>query len=189
MNARQEEEAVFWCGLLASVLFGRLDKGEERRELREISNREVMFPNGRKRKPSLSTLKRKLKKYRHGGFTAMARQPRNDRGKPRAVPAEVIATAIAAKKEQPRRSPVMLNQILEQRHGKTVSRSTLYRHLKEAGGVDRRNVAFSCGDQTVRWSIKLNVEPAGAQAQIAGVCPGLVQGQHTERIARRRGRN
>ena len=135
MNARQEEEAVFWCGLLTPVLFGRLDKVEERRELREISKREVVFPSGRKRKPSLSTLKRKLRKYRQGGFEAMARKPRNDRGKPRAVPPDVIATAIAAKKEQPKRSPLMLNQILEQQHGKTVPRSTLYRHLKEAGAT------------------------------------------------------
>lgn len=135
MKASQEEEAVFWCGLLAPVLFGRPDKVEERRELREISKREVVFPNGRKRKPSLRTLKRKLDKYRQGGFEAVARKPRNDRGKPRCVPPEVIATAIAAKKEQPRRSPLMLNQILEQQHGKTVSRSTLYRHLKEAGAT------------------------------------------------------
>jgi len=135
MNARQEEEAVFWCGLLTPVLFGRLDKVEERRQLRELSKREVVFPSGRKRKPSLSTLKRKLKTYRKGGFNAMARKVRGDRGKPRAVPPEVIATAIAAKKEQPRRSPLILNQIIEQQHGKTVPRSTLYRHLKEAGAT------------------------------------------------------
>ena len=135
MNARQEEEAVFWCGLLAPVLFGRLDTIEERRQLREVSKQEVLFPSGRKRKPSLSTLKRKLKKYRQGGFDAMARKIRNDRGRPRIVPPEVITTAIAAKKDQPRRSTVMLNQILEQQHGKTVPRSTLYRHLKEAGAT------------------------------------------------------
>ena len=151
MKARQEEEAVFWCGLLAPVLFGRLDKGEEHRELRELSNREVIFPNGRKRKPSLRTLKRKLHKYRQGGFEAMARKPRNDRGKPRAVPAEVIATAIAAKKEQPRRSPVMLNQILEQQHGKTVSRSTLYRHLKESGAT-RLKLGVTKQKVRKRWS-------------------------------------
>jgi len=160
MNARQEEEAIFWCGLLAPVLFGQLDKGEERRELREIANREVVFPNGRKRKPSLSTLKRKLTKYRKGGFNAMARKPRNDRGKPRVVPAEVIATAIAAKKEQPKRSPLMINQILERQHGKTVSRSTLYRHLKEAGatrlklGVSKRKVRkrWTCEHTHDMWA-------------------------------------
>ncbi len=135
MNAIQEDEAVFWCGLLTSVLFEKLEKGEERRRLRELSQQGVVFPGGSKRKPSLSTLTRKLKTYRHGGFNALERKARSDRGKPRSVCVEVIATAIAAKKEQPRRSPLMLNQILEQLHGRTVPRSTLYRHLKEAGAT------------------------------------------------------
>ena len=135
MNARQEEEALFWCGLLAPVLFEELDTVEERRQLRQLSKEPVGFPCGSKRKPSLSTLKRKLKKYRAGGFNTMARKVRNDRGKPRVVPEEVIATAIAAKKDQPRRSPVMLNLILKQQHGKTMPRSTLYRHLKDAGAT------------------------------------------------------
>jgi putative transposase len=135
MNARQEDGVVFWCGLLASVLFEKLEKGEERQRLRELSQQDVVFPDGRKRKPSLSTLKRKLKQYRGGGFNALGRKARSDRGEPRVVSAAVMATAIAAKKEQPRRSPVMLNLILAQQHGQTVARSTLYRHLKEAGAT------------------------------------------------------
>ena len=160
MNAKQEEEAVFWCGLLALVLFGRPDKAEERRQLRELSKQEVVFPSGRKGKPSLSTLKRKLKKYRQGGFNAMGRQFRNDRGRPRGAPPEVIATAIAAKKDQPQRSALMLNQILEQQHGKTVPRSTLYRHLKDAGatrvklGVTKKKVRkrWTCEHTHDMWA-------------------------------------
>ena len=151
MNARQEEEAVFWCGLLTSVLFEKLEKGEERQRLMELSRQEVVFPGGRKRTPSLSTLKRKLKQYRGGGFNALARKPRADRGKPRAVPADVMATAIAAKKEQPRRSPVMLNLILERQHGQTVARSTLYRHLKEAGAT-RLKLGVTQQKVRKRWS-------------------------------------
>ena len=135
MNARQEEDALFWCSLLAPVLFEGLDTVEECHQLRQLAEAEVVFPGGRKRKPSLSTLKRKLKTYREGGFNAMARKVRSDRGQSRAVPQEVIATAIAAKKEQPKRSPVMLNLILKHQHGKTVPRSTLYRHLKDAGAT------------------------------------------------------
>jgi len=135
MNARQEEEAVFWCGLLTPVLFEKLEKGEECRRLKELSQQEVVFPGGGKRKPSLSTLKRKLKKYRHGGFNAVGRKARSDHGKARGVPPELIATVIAAKKEQPKRSPLMLNQILELKHGRTMPRSTLYRHLKQAGAT------------------------------------------------------
>lgn len=160
MNAKQEEEAIFWCGLMAPILFGGLDTAEERRELRKLSKLEVVFPDGSKRKPSLSTLKRKFKKYRDGSFNAMARKVRNDQGKPRSVSAEVIATAIAAKKEQPRRSPLIINQILEQQHGKTVPRSTLYRHLKEAGatllklGVTKKKVRkrWTCEHSNDMWA-------------------------------------
>ena len=151
MNAKQEAEAVFWCGLLTSVLFEKMEKGEERQRLRELSKQEVVFPGGRKRKPSLSTLKRKIKKYRDGGFNAMARKPRSDRGAPRAVPVDVIATAIAAKQEQPRRSPVMLNLILAQQHGRTVPRSTLYRHLKEAGAT-RLKLGITQQKVRKRWT-------------------------------------
>ncbi|RLA03137.1 MAG: hypothetical protein DRQ45_03500 [Gammaproteobacteria bacterium] len=151
MNARQEQEALFWCSLLDRVLFEGLDTVEECRELREISRQEVVFPDGRKRKPSLSTLKRKLKKYRQGGFNEMGRKVRSDLGKSRAVPDEVIATAIAAKKDQPRRSSVMLNLILKHQHGKTVPRSTLYRHLKNAGAT-RIKLGVSKQKIRKRWT-------------------------------------
>ena len=58
MNARQEEDALFWCGLLAPVLFEGLDTVEERRQLRQLAQAEVVFPDGRKSKPSLSTTRR-----------------------------------------------------------------------------------------------------------------------------------
>jgi transposase InsO family protein len=151
MNAKEEEEAIFWCTLLTPVLFGEPDPDEVRRYLRELSKREVVFPNGSKRKPSRSTLKRKLAKYRRGGFNAMARKPRNDRGKARAVPEEVIDTAIAAKKDQPKRSALMLNRILKHRHGKTVARSTLYRHLKKAGAT-RLKLGVTKSKVRKRWS-------------------------------------
>ena len=128
MNEKQEAEAIFWCGLLSPVLFGGLDKGEVRQELRILSNNEVVFPDGTKRSPSLSTLKRKYNKYIQDGFNGMGRKPRNDRGVPRVAKPEVIETAIAAKKEQAKRSPVMINQILEAVHGQQIPRSTMYRH-------------------------------------------------------------
>jgi transposase InsO family protein len=151
MNAKQEAEAVFWCGLLTPVLFETLEKGEERRRLRALSQQEVVFPGGGRRKPALSTLRRKLKQYRRGGFNALGRKVRSDRGQPRAAGAEVLATAIAAKKEQPRRSAQMLNLILEEHHGRGVPRSTLYRHLKEAGAT-RLKLGVTQEKVRKRWS-------------------------------------
>ena len=90
---------------------------------------------GRIAKPSLSTLRRKLNRYRQGGFDALDRQKCCDRGKPRNTGCEVIEKAIELKKEQPHRSPGAINRFLEEIYAVTVPRSTLYRHLKQAGAT------------------------------------------------------
>jgi transposase InsO family protein len=135
MRDCEERDAIFWCTLLQPVLFGELAKGELAAHLKEVASQEVCYPDGRRRKPSLSTLKRKLRLYRQGGFTALPRKARKDRGLSRAIQAEVLQTAVAAKREQPRRSARTLNLLLEARHHKTAARSTLYRHLKAAGAT------------------------------------------------------
>ena len=135
MRNKDEREAVFWCGLLRPLLFGEIEKGSVAAWLRNAAAEEVRFPDGKKRKPSLATLKRKLSQYRKGGFSALPRQRRNDRGKARSVPETVLQTAIQAKREQPRRSAETLNLLLEASHGKRVARSTLYRHLQSAGAT------------------------------------------------------
>lgn len=138
MRDKDEREAVFWCGLLRPLLFGEILKGSVAAWLKKTASEEVLFPNGKKRKPSLATLKRKLRQYQKGGFSALPRQRRKDRGTARAAPADVLQTAIEEKRGQPKRSTQALNLILEQRHGKTVARSTLYRHLKAAGATRRK---------------------------------------------------
>jgi hypothetical protein len=80
-------------------------------------------------------LRRKLNHYRQEGFDGLERQPRRDRGKPRSVGPEVIATAIKLKKEQPYRSPNAINRFLQTMYATTVPRATLYRHLKAAGAT------------------------------------------------------
>src|SRR3990172_9303113 len=112
MNAKREEEAAFWCSVLGPVLFAGMEAAEERRELRRIAGQPLVFPGGRKATVSFKTLTRKLRQYRRDGFNALARKARSDRGRPRSVPAEVVATAIAAKKDQPRRSDLVINRIL-----------------------------------------------------------------------------
>jgi len=76
-----------------------------------------------------------LNRYKQGGFDALARKHRSDRKRPRNISAEVIKKAIELKKEQPRRSPGAINRFLEEMYGVTVPRSTLYRHLKQAGAT------------------------------------------------------
>lgn len=132
MNQKEEKWAIFWCDLLSPIIYAR---GEPEQTLKQIADTEVVFPDGKVKKPSLSTLKRKLKKYQQGGFNNLLRKPRNNRGKPRGVSDEVISKAIELKKEQGRRSHITINRFIEHFYGLRVPRSTLYWHLKQAGAT------------------------------------------------------
>jgi transposase InsO family protein len=135
LDKEQEKWAIFWCDLLSPVIYAEIDPGLTNQFLKKLAAKEIRFPDGYVGKLSLSTLRRKLSRYRQGGFDALARQHRSDRKKPRNISVEVINTAIDMKKEQPRRSPGAINRFLEEMYGVTVPRSTLYRHLKQAGAT------------------------------------------------------
>ena len=132
MNKNQEKWAIFWCDLLSPILYEQIEPDKTHQFLKTLAKEPVSFPDGHIKNPSLSTLKRKLKKYRTGGFDALARKGRKDLGKPRQVSPEVIQKAIELKKDQPLRSPQAINRFLKDIYGQTVPRSTLYRHLKDA---------------------------------------------------------
>lgn len=135
MDKKQEKWAIFWCDLLSPVIYEEIEPELTNLFLKSKADEQIQFPDGRIDKPSLSTLRRKFNRYRQGGFDALARKNRNDRKKPRNTSVEVINTAIELKKEQPRRSPGAINRFLEEMYGVTVPRSTLYRHLKQAGAT------------------------------------------------------
>jgi putative transposase len=135
MKQKDEKWALFWCDLLRPVLFDEVEPESIQDFLKELSQKEIGFPGGRTGKPSLSTLRRKLKRYRTEGFDALTRKSRKDRGHARAAPAEIIETAIELKKEQPKRSHATINRLLKALYGVALSRSTLYRHLKDAGAT------------------------------------------------------
>jgi putative transposase len=135
MKPKDETWAVFWCGLLHPILFEEMDASQTNPYLKTLAQKEVVFPDGRSGKPSLSTLRRKLNRYRQKGFTALARQRRADRGKARSVSDAVLAFAVELKREQPRRSHKTINRFVKARFGVRVAKSTLYRHLRAAGAT------------------------------------------------------
>ena len=135
MKPKDEKWAVFWCGLLHPILFEEIDASETNQYLKKLAQEEVVFPDGRVGRPSLSTLRRKLNRYRGQGFAALGRQRRADRGKARSVSPAVLAFAVELKREQPRRSHKSINRFLKERFGVTVPKSTLYRHLRAAGAT------------------------------------------------------
>ena len=134
MDKKQEVWAIFWCSLLRPILLKEIETSDNA-YLTTLSKKKTLFPNGEYKRPKLSTLKRKLGKYREGGFDALARKRRSDRGKPRSVSSEVLDTAIKVKKDLPRRPARTINAFVQKKHGETIKHSTLYRHLKQAGAT------------------------------------------------------
>lgn len=151
MPDRQEHWAVFWCSLLSPLLYGEIPPEEAGRFIGQLASSDQVFPDGQRRRPSRATLWRKWKKYRDGGFEALFRKRRGDRGQPRKVTPAMLAKAIELKKEQPRRSNVPINDFLQAQFGKTIPKSTLYRHLKRAGAT-RLKLGISRQKVRRRWT-------------------------------------
>jgi transposase InsO family protein len=151
MTDKDQQWAVFWCGLLHPVIFGELARGERRAILRQISQTEVLFPDGVKKKPSLSTLKRKLKRYEEDGLEGLARKGRSDRGRPRAFPQIMIDRAIELKRDLPKRSAYTINKFLKVQFGTTIPDSTLYAYLAQAGAT-KRKLGISAKPVRCRWT-------------------------------------
>lgn len=148
---RQEQWAVFWCTLLSPLLYGEVSPEEAGRFLNELATTEHLFPDGTRRRPSRATLWRKWKQYREGGFEALFRKRRSDRGQPRKANPAMIAKAVELKTEQPYRSHVPINQFLAAEFHATIPKSTLYRHLKRAGAT-RRKLGVSRQKVRCRWT-------------------------------------
>lgn len=135
MRSKDERWALFWCELLHPVIFEEIEEVEVNCYLKSLCEREYLFPDGSRKKPTLSTLRRKLNQYRQGGFNSLARKIGNDRGQVRSVPKEIIDKAVELKKEQPRRPDDTINRFLKVYYDKSIPKSTLYRHLKLAGAT------------------------------------------------------
>ena len=125
MDKEQEKWAIFWCDLLSPVIYEEIDPDLTNRFLKQLAKTKIRFPDGRVGKPSLSTLRRKLNRYRQRGFDALARKGRSDRGKSRNIAGPIIDKAIELKKEQPFRSPNAINRFIQELYGVTIPRSTL----------------------------------------------------------------
>jgi len=134
LRKKDEDWALFWCSLLQPIIFGEVTEEEIYGLLKAIAQEERLFPNGTRRKPSLTTLRRKLVIYRQGGFQAFARKARSDRGKPRSHPLEVIQRAIELKRDQPRRSEETINKFLLAERGEVLPKSTLIPLPQGSGG-------------------------------------------------------
>lgn len=153
MKEKDERMALFWCGLLSPIIFSEINEKEVNGYLRKLSEQQHLMPNGKTKRISISTLRRKLNKYKEGGFLALARKTRSDRGKIRSVEQEIIERAIELKKDQAFRCDEAINRFLINEYGKTIPRSTLYRHLRKAGAT-RLKLGVTGKPVRKRWTKK-----------------------------------
>ncbi len=129
-SQQQELNILFWCDLLRPIIFDELGEQHPHAHLVQLSQQECVFPDGSKKKPSLSTLKRQLKKFQQGGIEKLKRKIRNDRGKSRKYSQDIIDKLVEYKKDLPSRSAHTINTFLQEHHKIEIPESTLYRYLR-----------------------------------------------------------
>jgi len=130
---------------------GEIPQAEREAYFRTLAEQERLLPNGQRKRISVRTLRRWWKRLREEGVEGTFRRRRSDRGQPRTRQQQLLERAVQLKKEQPRRSDVVINRILKQEFGRGVPRSTLYRHLHSQGAT-RRKLGVSAQKVRCRWT-------------------------------------
>ena len=151
MGCSHEDWAVFWCSLLSPVLLGEIPERRRERYFHQLSQEERLLPNGRRQLISVRTLRRQWRRLKEEGVPGLYRRRRSDRGKSRKKRSNLLARAVALKKEQPYRSDEAINRILKREVGSQIPRSTLYRHLRQQGAT-RRKLGVSKEKVRCRWT-------------------------------------
>lgn len=138
---RNTEIALFRYGLIAQLVHTPPDKGHQEMLLREIAARPYRIPGSKRKRVSVTTLRRYLQVYRDHGFDALRPGPRADAGTPRAFPPAVLERAVALREEQPARTTQTLVDILKRDERlplpQTINVHTLTTHLRQRGKTRR----------------------------------------------------
>ncbi len=151
MHHNDDDWAVFWCSLLGPILLDEISEGERRGFLKQLSQKEVLLPNGKRKRISYSTLRRKVRRFQQASIAGLRRRRRDDRNQSRKNRKPMIARALELKREQPRRSPRAINKVLEKEFGRTIPTSTMNRHFHQHG-VTRRKLGVIETKIRCRWT-------------------------------------
>ena len=144
MDAKAEKVALFRYGLIAPLILEPLPRGELTRRAEEIAARHYDIPASKRTSVSVDTLLDWALRYRHGGFEALAPQPRQDRGQSRTITPQLADLIERLKRENPHRTGTTLLRELALSSGHNepaISASTLYRFLKQRGLTERQLLA------------------------------------------------
>jgi transposase InsO family protein len=127
MSTKEQESGLKKFEIIAPLLSDGLEAAQKRRLRNEIMDKHGIAER---------TLRRYLKQYKGGGYDALVKANRSDKGQSKAVRAEVLAAAIELRRELPTRSTRRIITILESEGISSegeLNQSTLNRHLAEAG--------------------------------------------------------
>lgn len=102
----------------------------ERFRIVEMAQQQSVSEAARHFDCSRSTVYSLLARYEQGGLLALANQPRGPR---EAIPEEVVELVVALKSAAPFRSSAKVQRLLEERHGLTLSRQSVWRILSARG--------------------------------------------------------
>lgn len=141
MESKAEKIALFRYGLIAPLVLEPLPHGEFTRRAQEIAARSYDIPHSRRTSVSPDTLSLWVRRYREGGFEALAPKPRQDRGLSRAITPQLADLIERLKRENPHRTGVTLLRELalsSDQNSLPLSASTLYRFLKQRGLTARQ---------------------------------------------------
>jgi Helix-turn-helix domain len=101
MDAKGEKLALFRYGLIAPLILEPLARGELTRRALEIASRQYEIPDSKRHAVSVDTLLEWAKRYRTGGFEALAPKPRQDRGQPRSITPQLANLIERLQRENP----------------------------------------------------------------------------------------
>jgi putative transposase len=144
MDAKAEKIALFRYGLIAPLVLETLPRGELTRRAQEIADRRYEIPGSQRICVGVDTLLLWVRRYRQGGFEALAPQPRHDRGQSRAITPQLAELIERLKRENPHRTGTTLLRELALSAGAdapSISSATLYRFLKQRGLTARQLLA------------------------------------------------
>lgn len=142
---------AFRASLLSPLLTGEVSQAERASYFQKVTQQEHLLPNGKRSKISVRTLRRWYQQLREEGIERLKPQRRSDLGQARGSIRSKVARAVELKREQPRRSDQVINQILKSEFGSGLASSTLYRHLSIQGAT-RKRLGIAQDKIRCRWT-------------------------------------
>ena len=141
---------AFRISLLSPLITGEVNHEDREAYFQKLAKQEHYAPHG-KITLSARTLRRWYANYRKVGIEGLKPKRRSDLGKPRKHNQAKVDRAEAAKRENPVRSDIIINKLLQAEFASELPASTLYRHLR-LRGVTKTQLGVTEEKVRCRWT-------------------------------------